>query len=166
MCNSHLESIPMCMSQISGTYVNTVHLSIQWKLFLKLYQNSQVNMYNVNSLINLLTEVTDFEVILLSTNWFLTLLVYPSLCLSVLDDQFKWNDDTVVSFTNWVEEDLSDWGIPLMDKCVVLHSTTGKWENISCTEDQENGVVCETAQSKLQLHYGKLWHCIVSFRYF
>lgn len=75
------------------------------------------------------------------------------LCLSVLDDEFKWNDGTTVSFKNWVEGGSPDWDIPLMDKCVVLHSTTGKWQNTSCTEESQNGVVCEAAQSKLQLYY-------------
>lgn len=97
---------------------------------------------------------------LLSTHWFLTLLVYFFLCVSVLDDQFKWNDNSIVSYKNWVEGGSADWDIPIMDKCVVLHSSTGKWENISCSETSENGVVCEAAQSKLQSHYGKLWlHC-------
>lgn len=61
-----------------------------------------------------------------------------------------------MSFKNWVEGGSPDWDIPLMDKCVVLHSTTGKWENVSCTKDSENGVVCEAAQSKLQLHFGEI----------
>ncbi|MCI4378561.1 hypothetical protein PGIGA_G00217250 [Pangasianodon gigas] len=62
------------------------------------------------------------------------------------DDQFKWSDDSVVSFKNWVEGGSADWDIPIMDKCVALHSTTGKWENISCSDKRENGVVCEAAQ--------------------
>lgn len=82
--------------------------------------------------------------------------MYFFLCVSVLDDQFKWNDNSIVSYKNWVEGGSADWDIPIMDKCVVLHSTTGKWENISCSETSENGVVCEAAQSKLQSHYGKL----------
>lgn len=73
----------------------------------------------------------------------------------MLDDQFKWNDNTIVSYKNWVEGGSPDWDIALIEKCVVLHATTGKWENVSCTEKQENGVVCEAAQSKLQLHYGQ-----------
>lgn len=80
----------------------------------------------------------------------------------MLDDQFKWYDDTIVSYKNWVEEGSDDWEIPLMDKCVALNSTTGKWENISCTEQKENGVVCEAAQGKFQLRYWKFCHCIVS----
>ncbi|XP_078117931.1 CD302 antigen isoform X2 [Sander vitreus] len=35
--------------------------------------------------------------------------------------------------------------VPL-DTCVALHSNTGKWENVSCLEQAENGVVCETNQ--------------------
>lgn len=79
----------------------------------------------------------------------------------MLDDQFKWSDGSIVSFKNWVEGGSADWDIPVMDKCVVMHSSTGKWNNVSCTEAIENGVVCEAAQSKLQLHYREIMtlHC-------
>ncbi|KAG7227524.1 hypothetical protein INR49_005339, partial [Caranx melampygus] len=33
-----------------------------------------------------------------------------------------------------------------MDTCAALHTSTGKWEIVSCLDDVENGVVCETTQ--------------------
>uniref|UniRef100_A0A669BJX8 CD302 molecule n=1 Tax=Oreochromis niloticus TaxID=8128 RepID=A0A669BJX8_ORENI len=35
-----------------------------------------------------------------------------------------------------------------MDKCAALHTNTGKWEIVSCSDDLENGVICEAAQEK------------------
>lgn len=60
-------------------------------------------------------------------------------------DNMKWSNEDPVRFTNW-ESGSSD--LPNLDTCVALHSTSGRWENVSCTDDVENGVICEAAQSK------------------
>lgn len=36
-----------------------------------------------------------------------------------------------------------------MDKCAALHTNTGKWEIVSCSDDLENGVICEAAQGEI-----------------
>ncbi|KAK5861208.1 hypothetical protein PBY51_022622 [Eleginops maclovinus] len=60
-------------------------------------------------------------------------------------DNMKWFGEKPVGFSNWDDSSsLSDL-LPL-DTCVALHSNTGKWENVSCLEQAENGVVCETDQ--------------------
>ncbi|KAG7331046.1 hypothetical protein KOW79_005015 [Hemibagrus wyckioides] len=92
------------------------------------------------------TSVNNFVVQYSPEVWKNNVNIWLGLYYDTDDDQYKWFDDSVVSFKNWVEGGSPDWDIPLMDKCVVLHSTTGKWENVSCTKDTENGVVCEAAQ--------------------
>nr|XP_021334722.1 CD302 antigen-like [Danio rerio] len=60
-------------------------------------------------------------------------------------DVFRWHeDDSVLGFSNWEDGGDDETDLPLMDTCVALHSNTGKWENISCTDEPENGVVCQT----------------------
>ncbi|XP_023136824.2 CD302 antigen [Amphiprion ocellaris] len=61
-------------------------------------------------------------------------------------EDMKWFGEDPVRYTNWEKAFPSDL-LP-METCVALHSNTGKWENVSCTEDYENGVVCETAQKE------------------
>ncbi|KAI4889667.1 hypothetical protein NFI96_011025 [Prochilodus magdalenae] len=61
-------------------------------------------------------------------------------------DEFKWNDESPLTFKNWEEGDTGDVDVPPMDTCVALHVASGKWENVSCSEKPENGVVCQTAQ--------------------
>uniref|UniRef100_A0A4W5KZU7 CD302 molecule n=1 Tax=Hucho hucho TaxID=62062 RepID=A0A4W5KZU7_9TELE len=62
------------------------------------------------------------------------------------DEDFKWQDETGLSFNNWGNSSSESELIP-MDTCVAMHSGTGEWEKVSCVEDQENGVVCETAET-------------------
>lgn len=63
------------------------------------------------------------------------------------EDVFKWHDDnSVLRYNNWEDGGYDDTDLPLMDTCVVLHSNTGKWENISCTDEPENGVVCQSSK--------------------
>ncbi|XP_066542884.1 CD302 antigen [Hoplias malabaricus] len=66
------------------------------------------------------------------------------------DDEFKWNDESHVTFKNWEEGDAEDPEMPLIDTCVILHAASGKWENVSCSEQPQHGVVCETPQIRLQ----------------
>ncbi|XP_077472927.1 CD302 antigen [Stigmatopora argus] len=56
-----------------------------------------------------------------------------------------WLDEKPVKFTNW-EPGSSPLDFVPMETCVAVHSDTGKWERVSCVDDLENGVVCETAQ--------------------
>lgn len=59
-------------------------------------------------------------------------------------EEMRWLGEDPVRFTNWENTSSSD--LVIMDTCVALHSNTGKWENVSCLEEVENGVICETAQ--------------------
>ncbi|XP_026866047.1 CD302 antigen [Electrophorus electricus] len=64
-------------------------------------------------------------------------------------DEFKWNDETPLSYKNWEDgPNIEDLEMPLVDTCVMLHASSGKWENVSCSRQEENGVVCETAQKE------------------
>ncbi len=60
----------------------------------------------------------------------------------------KWFNDDPVQYTNWEDSSSPSDLVPL-DTCVALHSNTGKWENVSCLDEVENGVICETNQSKI-----------------
>lgn len=64
-------------------------------------------------------------------------------------DGMKWLNEKPLVFTNWESGDQSD--LLLSDTCVALHSDTGKWENVSCADDVENGVVCEAVQGEESL---------------
>lgn len=68
-------------------------------------------------------------------------------CCIFSDDVMKWSNNRSVTFTNW-EYSPYPADIPRGDICVALHSISGRWENVSCQDDVENGVVCETAQSE------------------
>lgn len=77
--------------------------------------------------------------------------MYLWVSLFPLDDGFKWNDDSSLTFNNWEEGAKEDPEVPLIDTCVALHVASGMWESVSCLDQTENGVVCKTAQSKLHL---------------
>uniref|UniRef100_A0A3P8VWA1 CD302 molecule n=1 Tax=Cynoglossus semilaevis TaxID=244447 RepID=A0A3P8VWA1_CYNSE len=55
------------------------------------------------------------------------------------------HDEAPVRYTNW-EDSSSPSDLVPVDTCVALHSNTGKWENISCLDEVENGVICKTDQ--------------------
>ncbi|KAM9343224.1 CD302 antigen isoform 2-T2 [Pholidichthys leucotaenia] len=59
----------------------------------------------------------------------------------------KWATEEPVRYTNW-EDSFSVSDLAPMDTCVALHSNSGKWENVSCSADVENGVICEAAQQE------------------
>ncbi|XP_076602926.1 CD302 antigen [Chaetodon auriga] len=61
------------------------------------------------------------------------------------NDEMRWLGEDPLQFTNW-EDGSSPSDLVPLDTCVALHSNTGKWENVSCLDDVENGVVCETDQ--------------------
>lgn len=74
------------------------------------------------------------------------------MCLA--EDVFKWHDDnSVLRYSNWEDGGSDDTDLPLLDRCVVLHSNTGKWENVSCMDEPENGVVCKTSKCTLQSYF-------------
>ncbi|XP_077391984.1 CD302 antigen isoform X2 [Festucalex cinctus] len=58
-----------------------------------------------------------------------------------------WFDEQPVKFTNWEAGSSPSDFVPV-ETCVAVHSDTGKWERVSCLDDLENGVVCETAQTE------------------
>ncbi|XP_028847402.1 CD302 antigen [Denticeps clupeoides] len=57
---------------------------------------------------------------------------------------FKWFDNSTVRYDNWEDksEALAD---PIVDSCAALHLSTGQWVAVSCSDDPEHGVVCQTA---------------------
>ncbi|KAJ8350212.1 hypothetical protein SKAU_G00253420 [Synaphobranchus kaupii] len=61
------------------------------------------------------------------------------------NNSLMWNDNTGLTFVNW-DRTFSTTEFASMDICAALHSSTGMWEQVSCLDDIENGVVCETAQ--------------------
>ncbi len=90
-----------------------------------------------------------------------------SLCVSQ-KIVFKWHDDNgVLRYSNWEDGGSDDTDLPLLDTCVVLHSITGKWENVSCTDEPENGVVCKTSKFSIsglrQLYLFSVLLCAVCF---
>lgn len=60
-------------------------------------------------------------------------------------EDMKWSDNSTVTYTNW-EYSSGPTDLVPVDTCVALHSVSGRWENISCQDEVENGVICETAQ--------------------
>lgn len=60
----------------------------------------------------------------------------------------RWIDNSTVGYTNW-EYSSSPSDLVPMDTCVALHSVSGRWENVSCQDEVENGVICETAQKPI-----------------
>lgn len=69
------------------------------------------------------------------------------VCVYVSGEDMKWFDEEPVQYTNW-EESSSPSDLMPLETCVALHTNTGRWENVSCLDDIENGVICETSESK------------------
>ncbi|XP_072300454.1 CD302 antigen [Eucyclogobius newberryi] len=63
-------------------------------------------------------------------------------------EDMRWLGSDPVEYTNW-EFSSSPSDLVPVDTCVALHTVSGRWENVSCLDDVENGVVCETAQITL-----------------
>ena len=63
-------------------------------------------------------------------------------------ERMRWFGGQDSSYANWERgsDDPSDL-VPV-ETCVALHTSTGKWEKISCVDEVENGVICETSQSE------------------
>lgn len=82
--------------------------------------------------------------------WWLVVPAGALICASCLGDEMRWLSEDPVKFTNWENSSFPSEPAPI-DTCAVLHSNTGKWENVSCQDEVENGVVCETTQSKTEI---------------
>lgn len=62
-------------------------------------------------------------------------------------EDMMWLGEQPINYNNW-EDSSTPSDLAPMDKCGALHTSTGKWETVSCLDDVENGVVCETSQSE------------------
>ncbi|XP_045909225.1 CD302 antigen isoform X1 [Micropterus dolomieu] len=89
-------------------------------------------------------EENDFVIKYSPEVWKGTVNVWLGMYYDTNSDNMMWFGDDPVLFTNW--EDSSPSDLVPVETCVSLHSNTGKWENVSCLEEVENGVVCETDQ--------------------
>ncbi|CAL8268606.1 unnamed protein product [Lota lota] len=63
-------------------------------------------------------------------------------------DELKWFGEQALSYTNWESGSDAPSDLVPVETCVALHSSTGKWEKVSCVDEVENGVICETSQSE------------------
>ncbi|XP_067459569.1 CD302 antigen [Thunnus thynnus] len=90
-------------------------------------------------------EENDFVIKYSPKVWKGSVNVWLGMYYDTNSDDMKWYSEDPVKFTNW-EDSYSPSDLAPIDRCVALHSDTGKWENVSCEDDVENGVVCETAQ--------------------
>ncbi|XP_074515509.1 CD302 antigen [Sebastes fasciatus] len=90
-------------------------------------------------------EENDFVIKYSPEVWKNNVNVWLGMYYDTNDDVMKWFGETPVRFSNW-EDSPSPADLLALDTCVALHSNTGKWENVSCLEQAENGVVCETNQ--------------------
>ncbi|CAJ1079299.1 CD302 antigen [Xyrichtys novacula] len=73
--------------------------------------------------------------------------VWLGMYYDTSSEDMKWLGDSPVQFTNW-EDSSSPSDLVPMDTCVALNSRTTKWESVSCLDDLENGVICETSQTE------------------
>ncbi|XP_028993232.1 CD302 antigen [Betta splendens] len=91
------------------------------------------------------TEENDFVIEYSPEVWKGNVNVWLGMYFDTNTKDMKWFDEDPVTFTNWEYE--SDSDLMPMDRCVALHSMSGRWENVSCVDDVENGVICEAAQT-------------------
>ncbi|XP_020499844.1 CD302 antigen [Labrus bergylta] len=91
------------------------------------------------------TEENDFVIKYSPEVWKGLVNVWLGMYYDTNSEDMKWFGDSPVQFTNW-EDSSSPSDLVPMDTCVALNSKTGKWENVSCLDDLENGVICETNQ--------------------
>ncbi|CAB1427773.1 unnamed protein product [Pleuronectes platessa] len=71
--------------------------------------------------------------------------VWLGMYYDTSSEDMRWLGEDPVGFTNWEDSSSPSDLVPL-DTCVTLHSNTGKWENVSCQDEAENGVICESVQ--------------------
>ncbi|XP_044273588.1 CD302 antigen-like isoform X2 [Varanus komodoensis] len=56
------------------------------------------------------------------------------------DDDFRWFDDSEVSFTNWMEEESNT---ELLNTCATMHTSSGGWKKTSCEQLPLTEILCE-----------------------
>ncbi|MGH0159600.1 UNVERIFIED_CONTAM: hypothetical protein FKN15_037755 [Acipenser sinensis] len=87
--------------------------------------------------------------------------VWLGMSFNVDTDSLKWFDGLDVVYTNWMHDAYSE-DTPV-NMCAILHTGSGKWENVSCEEVSEKAVVCETPMSKFHflISFAKLLHLML-----
>ncbi|XP_059895922.1 CD302 antigen isoform X3 [Gadus macrocephalus] len=75
--------------------------------------------------------------------------VWLGMYYDTSSERMRWFGGQNSSYANWERgsDDPSDL-VPV-ETCVALHTSTGMWEKISCVDEVENGVICETSQKEL-----------------
>ncbi|XP_056145770.1 CD302 antigen [Lampris incognitus] len=91
------------------------------------------------------SEESDFILDYSRAVWKGTMHVWLGMYYDTSSEDMKWFGEQAVNFTNW-EDPSSPSDLVPVDTCVAMHSNTGKWENVSCLDEVENGVICETAE--------------------
>ncbi|XP_040057710.1 CD302 antigen [Gasterosteus aculeatus] len=91
-------------------------------------------------------EENDFVVKYSPEVWKNNVNVWLGMYYDTNSDGMRWFGERPVGFRNWEDGSFPSDLVPL-DTCVALHANTGKWENVSCVDQTENGVVCETDQN-------------------
>uniref|UniRef100_A0A3B3ZSZ0 C-type lectin domain-containing protein n=1 Tax=Periophthalmus magnuspinnatus TaxID=409849 RepID=A0A3B3ZSZ0_9GOBI len=71
--------------------------------------------------------------------------VWLGMFFDTNSEDMRWPGNEPVEYINW-EYSSSPSDLVPVDTCVALHTVSGRWENVSCLDEVENGVVCETAQ--------------------
>uniref|UniRef100_A0A1A8L419 CD302 molecule n=2 Tax=Nothobranchius TaxID=28779 RepID=A0A1A8L419_9TELE len=89
-------------------------------------------------------EDNDFVIKYSREVWKGVVVMWMGMYYDTNSDTMRWLNENPVTYTNWESTGLSDL-LPT-ETCVALQGNTGKWENVSCSDDVENGVVCEAAQ--------------------
>ncbi|XP_029968573.1 CD302 antigen [Salarias fasciatus] len=91
-------------------------------------------------------EENDFVIQYCPNVWKGKVNVWLGMYYDTNSEGMRWlQEEDPVTFTNWEDNPPPSDLVPV-DTCATLHSNTGKWENVSCMEEVENGVICETAQ--------------------
>uniref|UniRef100_A0A8D2LBM3 CD302 antigen n=1 Tax=Varanus komodoensis TaxID=61221 RepID=A0A8D2LBM3_VARKO len=71
------------------------------------------------------------------------------------DDDFRWFDDSEVSFTNWMEEESNT---ELLNTCATMHTSSGGWKKTSCEQLPLTEILCEaTGMYKKGLSSQRTW---------
>ncbi|KAM7380593.1 hypothetical protein PAMP_003877 [Pampus punctatissimus] len=90
-------------------------------------------------------EENDFAIKYSPEVWKGNINVWLGMYYDTDSEDMRWLSEDPVRFTNWEDSSSPSDLVPL-DMCVAMHCNTGKWENVSCLNEVENGVICETAQ--------------------
>ncbi|KAJ3592247.1 hypothetical protein NHX12_007375, partial [Muraenolepis orangiensis] len=82
--------------------------------------------------------------------WKGNIAVWLGMYYDTNSEEMRWFGDQGLSYTNWeaVSTPLAGEELVPVETCGALHSSTGKWEKVSC-DLMENGVICETSQREV-----------------